>query len=121
MLFVPKLITQMLFSVMLTVLVSFVALAIAAILFVLIAVFGPLGLLMLGSEFEGMGRKLFIVAIIVFYPLLIGLFALFLLIITFLYPFLRRTYHHGVYDPYDQGLSNISLCYVSTLATIWSV
>ncbi len=95
-------------------------LAIILILFVLISIFGPLGLLMLTSELQGIKKTLAIASIILFYPLLIGLFAIFIGVITLLYPCLRKTYHHGVYDPYDQGLSNISICYVTVVGKIWS-
>lgn len=100
---------------------SLIASAILLLIYALIILFGPLALLCISSEIEEPMRKCYIVCILIFYPVIAGLFALALLIITLLYPCLRNTYHHGVYDPYDQGLSSISHCYLSVVSKLWSL
>lgn len=49
---------------------------------------------------------------VLFYPLLGVFFAVVALIVIFLYPFARNKYHHGVYDPFDLLLSNMTLVYL---------
>lgn len=57
---------------------------------------------------------------IIFYPVMCVLFSIVMVLITLLYPCLRNTYHHGVYDPYDIGMSNVSLFYMNVICSIWS-
>lgn len=39
--------------------------------------------------------------------------------VVLFYPCLKNTYHHGVYDPLDSGVSNVAVCYVKVLGLIW--
>lgn len=49
---------------------------------------------------------------VLFYPVIGAFFAVAALIIIFLYPFCRNKYHHGVYDPFDLLLSNMTKIYL---------
>lgn len=99
---------------------SGVTIGLGLVLFGVIGLLSPLGLIMIIQETEGRKKTLLMIGLIVFYPVLIGLFSLVLFVVCLLYPFLRKSYHHGVYDPFDQGLSYISVGYLKVISLIWS-
>ena len=118
--FVPKLIMQSIFSIIFTMVYSLIIMAVFLILFCLTAVFAPLALFALACEVQGCKRYVLIVLMIVFYPLMNALFFIGMTILVVLYPCLRNTYHHGIYDPVDSGLSTTSYLYMSVIEAIWS-
>jgi hypothetical protein len=119
--FVPKILMQLILSVLITIIFCMIVLAIVLVIYCLFVLLGPLSLCMLVSELQGNMRKLAILAIILLYPLISALFALILAIICVLYPFLRNTYHHGVFDPFDEGLSNATYLYLVITSKVWSL
>ena len=118
--FVPKLIMQAVFSIIFTMVYSLIILTVFIILFCLTVVFGPLALFALTCEVIGCKRYVLIFLMVVFYPLMNALFFIGMTILVLLYPYFRTTYHHGIYDPVDSGLSTTSYIYMSVIEAIWS-
>ena len=103
-----------------TVLFSLIVIALGSLLFSILTIFGPLILIIPAHEIEKKNHKvLAIISIIIFYPLISGLMGLFLLLIVLLYPCLRSTYHHGIYDPFDSAMANLTFGHILCMNWIW--
>lgn len=104
-----------------TIMFSLIVIALGLLLFSLFVIFGPLILIIPANEIKKKYQQvLAIISIIILYPLISGLFAFFLLLIVLLYPCLRSTYHHGIYDPFDSALANLTFAHISCMKWIWS-
>lgn len=61
------------------------------------------------------------IAWLIFYPILCCLSLVIYLLITIAYPFCRRSYHHGIYDPIDKFVSKFTKCYLSVIIHIVNI
>ena len=52
------------------------------------------------------------IAMIICYPVVSGFMMVLLSFMIMAYPFLRKTNHHGMYDPFDIGLSFLAVYYL---------
>lgn len=111
--FIPKTLLKILLIIPITILMSTVPLALClSILSLMSLLFMPLILLYPVASLKGNARCMAILGLICFYPL-IGMFMMLMSWIGIgLYPILRRSYHHGVYDPFDKAVVTVANKYL---------
>ena len=78
--------------------------------------FSPLIMMVIICQIECPGRLL----ALLFAPLLIVLMVLMIVVGSLLYPVLRNTYHHGIYDGLDTFVFNAAVCYLRVVNLIFS-
>ena len=55
---------------------------------------------------------------IIGYPMIVAFFELLTLVYVVLYPFFRRGYHHGIYDPLDSLMNKAAKNYLQVVKCI---
>ena len=114
---IPRLLLFFLILIPITSLFVLIPVAVTAIA-LLISIFIPIALCQPISQIPSKGLRLLAsVMMIISYPLLCGLIMLTFMMIILLYPCLRNKNHHGVYDPFDNGLSILAVQYLKF--TVW--
>ena len=114
---IPRLLLFFLILIPITSLFILIPVAVTGIA-LLICLFVPIVLCQPISQIPSKGlRFLASVLMIICYPLLCGLLMLTFMMIILLYPCLRNKNHHGVYDPFDNGLSILAVQYLKF--TVW--
>ena len=109
---VPRLILAFMILIPITALFSLIPVG-AIIIAMLIGLFLPVASCQLASSIESpCCRKVTMLMLVIFYPVLSALAMLFLVLMVVLYPCLRNKNHHGAYDPFDNGLSFLALQYM---------
>lgn len=109
---IPRLI--LFFLVLLPITSLFILLPLGAIASAfLIGLFIPIALCQPISTLPTKGARLCAsLLMILCYPILCSLTVLMLVMMIFLYPFLRNKNHHGAYDPFDNGMSFLAIKYL---------
>lgn len=111
-----KLPLKFLFFILFTILLSLIGTILLIIIVTLICVLSPVIVIAASCSFE---QKYIRILSIIFLPFLSALVIVFVILMFGLYPLLRKTNHHGIYDGFDLAINHGIKLYLKGLSCVF--